>query len=146
MPNIASARKEEIVRLTRKELRGNTDSLKKTVASYRSEIASLKRRVEALERQAKKLAKGAPKPAPAPVDSAEGDASHRWSAKGFAKHRARLGLSAADYGKLLGASALSVYKWENGQVRPRAHYLPSISTVRKMGKREAVVRLGEIET
>jgi len=144
MPNIASALKEEIVRLTRKELRANTDSLKKTLASYRSKIAALELCVEALERQAKKLVKGTSKPAPA--QSAEVEPNHRWSARGFAKHRARLGLSAADYGKLLGASALSVYKWENGQVRPRAHYLPSISTVRKMGKREAVVRLGEIET
>lgn len=49
MPNIAQALKEEIARLARKELRANTDSLKRVVTTYRSEIAALKRRVEQLE-------------------------------------------------------------------------------------------------
>jgi DNA-binding transcriptional regulator YiaG len=115
MTNIASVLKDEITRLARKEMRGNTESLKKTVATYRSEIAALKRRVEALEREAKKTAKVVSKVMPEPL---EGNTSHRFSAKGFATHRQRLGLSAADYGRLLGVSGLSVYKWEGGQVRP----------------------------
>ncbi len=51
MPNIASVLKEEIARLVRKELRGETEGLKKTSSRYRSEIASLKRRIEAQEKQ-----------------------------------------------------------------------------------------------
>ena len=138
MANIAIAFKQEISRLARKELRSETESLKKAVAGYRSEIAALKRRMQALEAQQKRTARAIP------VKTAIGgeeDATLRFSAKGFAKHRQRLGLSAADYGKLLGVSGLSVYKWEGGKVRPRGSHLPAIAEVRKMGKREAARRL-----
>jgi DNA-binding transcriptional regulator YiaG len=38
---------------------------------------------------------------------------------GLKAHRTRLGLSAKDYGKLLGVSSLTVYNWENGKSKPR---------------------------
>ncbi len=141
MPNIASLLKEEITRLARKELKSNTESLKKAVSSYRAEIAALKRRVDTLERQAKKTAKVVSRVQP---EAPESDTRHRFSAKGLATHRQRLGLSAAEYGALLGVSALSVYKWEGGQVRPRASYLPAIAAVRGLGKREAAARLKQL--
>lgn len=142
MPNIAVALKEEIQRLARKELKANTESLKKAIATYRSEIAALKRRVDQLERQAKRTTKAVDRAVP--VEAAGSDTAHRWRAAGFAQHRKRLGLSAADTGKLLGVSALSVYKWESGQARPRAKYLPGIASLRAMGKREAAKRLEEL--
>src|SRR5689334_18240918 len=49
MPNIASAFKAEVIRLARKEIRGEIASLKKAVVACRSEIAALKRRTQALE-------------------------------------------------------------------------------------------------
>lgn len=142
MPNIAAILREEITRLARKELRSNTESLKKAVAGHRTEIAALKRRVDTLERQAKRTAKVVARAQPVPEKDA--DTKHRFSAKGLATHRKRLGLSAADYGTLLGVSPLSVYKWEGGQARPRASYLPAIAAVRSMGKREAAARLTEM--
>lgn len=142
MPNIASLLKEEITRLARKELRANTEALKKSVAAYRSQIAALKRRVEVLERQQKKMAKSS-QGVRQEVDETEGSAT-RWSAKGFASHRNRLGLSAADYGALVGVSALTVYKWEAGQVRPRQSHMPAIAAVRKLGKREALLKLEQL--
>jgi DNA-binding XRE family transcriptional regulator len=141
MPNIASILKEEIQRLARKELRANTENLKKAVATYRSEIAALKRRVEQLERQQKRTVKAI---SAAPQEAPDGETMHRWRAAGFAQHRKRLGLSAADAGKLIGVSALSVYKWESGQARPRAKYLPAIAALRGMGKRDAAKRLEEL--
>jgi DNA-binding transcriptional regulator YiaG len=142
MPNIASLLKEEITRLARKELRANTESLKKAVSTYRSEIAALKRRVDQLERQQKQTSKRIP--VPKTLEAPESDGQHRWRAAGFAQHRKRLGLSAADCGKLLGVSALTVYKWEGEQARPRAKYLPAIAALRGMGKREAAKRLEEL--
>jgi DNA-binding transcriptional regulator YiaG len=53
-------------------------------------------------------------------------------------------LSAADFSKLLGVSALSIYKWESGKTRPRQAQLAKIAAVRPMGKREAFAKLAEV--
>src|SRR3954447_3073720 len=139
MPNIASALKTEISRLARKELRVETDGSKKAIASYRHQLAEMKRRVQALEREVAKLRKQEGKSQP--KEEAESSPSLRFRPDGFAKHRQRLGLSAKDMGLLLNASALSVYKWEQGHARPRAKHLGAIAAVRKIGKREAQQRL-----
>ena len=36
--------------------------------------------------------------------------------------------------RLLGVSALSVYKWESGKTRPRAKQIEAIAALRGMGK------------
>lgn len=141
MPNIAAALKEEISRITRKELKSSADSLKKAGASYRSQIAALKRRVDELERLVKKGARAEP-PARDTADKG-GGSSLRFSAEGLKTHRQRLGLSAADAAKIMGVSALSVYKWEQGKSRPRSKQLKAIAVLRKMGKREAAARLAD---
>lgn len=145
MPNIATALKQEITRLARKEQKSNTDALKKALATYRSEIASLKRRVADLERGQKRVSKVVAKSTPE-ADANEGQASSnlRFRAAGFAQHRKRLGLSAREMGLLLDASPLSVYKWETGAAKPRAKHLAAIAGIRKMGKREAGKRLEEL--
>jgi DNA-binding transcriptional regulator YiaG len=138
MPNIATALKAEILRIARKAIRDETASLKKTIAPYRAEIAQLKRRALALEQQLGRMRKGAARAAPAP--DANGSA-HRFSAKGLAKNRQRLGLSAADFGALIGATGQSVYKWEEGKSRPREKNLAAIAAIRSIGKKEAQARL-----
>jgi len=50
-------------------------------------------------------------------------------------------LSAADYGKLVGVSGLTVYHWEHGKSRPRKAQLAGLVAVRGIGKREAVAKL-----
>ena len=62
--NIATALKSEMSRVARKELRGETQSLKTSSTQQRSDIASLKRRVLELERMVKHLAKLAGKSVP----------------------------------------------------------------------------------
>jgi len=142
MQNVASALKVEISRLARKELRSETASLKKAVATYRHEIAALKRKVAQLEKQVKRA------PRKTPVQSVNGaavsDEKLRFRAQGFAQHRGRLGLSAREMGLLLDASPLSVYKWETGKAKPRAKHLQAIAAIRKMGKREAAQRLEQL--
>ena len=87
------------------------------------------------------VGKAAPRAAAAPEgDEGEGG-GNRFSAKGLKSLRTRLGLSALDFGKLIGASALSVYKWEGGKSRPRAKYVASIAKVRGIGKKEAAALL-----
>jgi hypothetical protein len=58
MPNIATVLKAEIARVARKELRGETEALKKSNSQYRSQIADLKRRIGALEKLVKRASRG----------------------------------------------------------------------------------------
>ena len=140
MPNIATALKAEILRIARKAIRDETASLKRTIAPYRAEIAQLKRRARALEQQLGRVRKVTARAAPA-ADADAGESAHRFSAKGLAKNRQRLGLSAADFGTLIGASGQSVYKWEEGKSRPRQKNLAAIAAIRSLGKKEARARL-----
>jgi DNA-binding transcriptional regulator YiaG len=141
MPNIGSVLKSEMSRVARKELRTETQQLKKTVTQYRGQIAQLRRRLQALEAQVKRLARGGGRAVAAPAEEEDDSPSLRFSAKGLAAQRKRLGLSAASIARILGVSALSVYKWESGKTRPRARQLEAIAGLRKMGKREATARL-----
>jgi DNA-binding transcriptional regulator YiaG len=141
MPNIGSVLKSEISRVSRKEVRAETQALKKSVAQYRAQIADLKRRMQALEQQVKRLGKSATRVAAARDAGPQPEAPLRFSAKGLAAQRKRLGLSAAAVARLLGVSALSVYKWESGKTRPRPRQIEAIATLRGMGRREAARRL-----
>ena len=144
MPNIASVLKEEIARLVRRELRGETENLKKASTRYRSDIASLKRRIEALEKQISRLERMVPKKA-APVVDGESETKLRFKPQGVRAQRTRLGLSAAAMGALVGVSAQTIYNWEAGTTRPRAEQLAVIAAVRKMGKREVMARLDQMQ-
>lgn len=143
MTNLASVLKTEIARVARKELRAETESLKKTVAAQRSEIATLKRRTFQLEKALKTLMRSADKPVRAAVPpEEEGDAGQfRFRASGMASNRKRLGLSADDFGLLVGASGQSVYLWEGGKTKPRPQNLAAIAALRGLGKRDVAARL-----
>lgn len=146
MANLASVLKAEVARLARKELRSETESLKKTVSAQRSEIAALKRRILETEKALKGLARASARsaasapPAGAPENEADGS-TFRFRAKGMASNRKRLGLSAEDFGLLVGTSGQAVYHWEAGKSKPRAKNLAAIAALRTIGKREVAARL-----
>ena len=136
MPNIAAILKSEISRVARKEVRAETSGLKKSVTTHRRDIAALKRRTQALEQQLRQSAKAAPRTSPlAAEDGAE--VAQRFSAKGLASQRKRLGLSAPSCGLLLGTSAQSIYNWEQGKSRPLKRHLAAIAALKTLGKKEA---------
>jgi DNA-binding transcriptional regulator YiaG len=141
MPNLASAFKAEIARIARKEVRAETDALRKASSRYRAELAGLKRSIQALEQQRKRLSRASTATSRAAADSSEEQPSFRFRAKGLAKHRQRLGLSAEALGKLLGVSGQTIYYWEAGKARPRAAQMPAIAALRKLGKRTALAVL-----
>ena len=143
MPNIAAVLKEEIARLARKEMRSETELLKKASAHYRSDIAALKRRIAHLEKQVALLSKKTARNAPDKNPPEEG-VRVRFTAKGLRTLRQRLELSAAELGTLLGVSAQTVYNWEAESTRPRAQQVSAIAAIRGLGKREAAARLQEI--
>lgn len=135
MANVASVLKEEIIRLARKELRSETEKLKKASAQYRSEIAALKRRSVELEKQVSRLEKGATKNVEVKTEP-EGTARARFTAKGFKTLRQRLGLTAEVIASLLGVSAQTIYNWEAGNSSPREQQMVRIVMLRGIGKRE----------
>lgn len=142
MANFASLLKSEISRMARKEIRAETQTLKKASVQYRTDIAALKRRIVEQDRLISKLRKG--KPAASVIETSEESPQLRFRAAGFAALRKKLGLSAADMGKLLGVTLQTIYHWEKGQSRPRSSQMPSIASVRKLGKRGAAARLAEL--
>ena len=116
MPNLAAVLKAEVVRLARREIRAHVDGLKRSANCYRSEISALKKRVAEIEKQVARAERAATRRAPAAATEEGSDASGaplRLRAAGMAANRQRLGLSAADFGKLVGATGQSVYLWES---------------------------------
>jgi DNA-binding transcriptional regulator YiaG len=144
MPNIASVLKGEILRLARKEARSETSTLKKASAQYRRDIAQLKRQVAELQRKIAPLQKQVLKSAP--PQAAQVEAEHvRFTAKGLRSQRQRLGLSAANFGKLIGVTGQTVYSWEQETSRPRQEQVAKIASLRSLGKREAQARLEQLK-
>ncbi len=140
MPNVATVLKSEISRLARKEVRGSIEGLRKASAQYQKTIADLKRRLSELERKVasveKAVSRGIPSGAPE-----QAVAVGKFFAKGLHSHRKRLKLSATEYGKLIGVTGQTIYRWENRRGRPRQHQMTSLLEVRRMGRREANARL-----
>jgi DNA-binding transcriptional regulator YiaG len=111
------------------------------VALYRREIAALKRqareqakKISILESQAR-TGSDAPQTSNGDLDGA------RFSARSVKAQRRKTGLSAADYAKLVGVSALTVYNWEQAKSKPRKEQLASLVAVRGLGKRQALAKL-----
>ena len=143
MPNIASALKEEITRLARKEARAHVEALKKASNQYRRDIAELKRQVAKLAQHATRADKVAAR-ATANTTTEAQSVKVRFVPKGLRSQRARLGLSAAEYAKLAGVTQQSIYNWESGTTRPRAEQIPRLASLRALGIREARARLDAI--
>ena len=144
MPNVATVLKDEIRRLAKKEIKADVGTTKQAVARFRSDIANLKRMLGQQEREIKILKKELQKQGQASAKE-EPLENVRFSARSVKAQRSRLGLSAADYGKLLGVTGLTVYNWEHGTSRPRKAQLAALVAVRGIGKREAMARLADLK-
>jgi DNA-binding transcriptional regulator YiaG len=142
MTSLASLLKAEITRLARKEVRTLVEPLRKANAKQRQEIAGLKRQLTEQQRLISALKRSTGK---APASSPDTEVTiARFSTKGLKSLRVRLGLSAADFGKLIGVSGQSVYNWELGKTTPRASQKAAIAGVRSLGKRAARDRLDSL--
>jgi DNA-binding transcriptional regulator YiaG len=141
MTDLANALKAEISRLARKELRAQLEPLKRSTAQSKAQLAVLREEVSALKKQIRSLEK----PVRHLTDKSsevERKSRQRFTAKGFATMRGRLGLSYAEMGRLIGASDQSVRKWEDGAAVPRSKYQQAIFKLRGVGKRMIAERLG----
>ena len=143
MPNIAVTFRQEITRLARREIRSQTQGLRKASAQFRRDIAELKRHASELKSEVALLERRVGKHV-APQATEPDQAKIRFAAKSVISQRRRLGISAADYGKLIGVTGHTIYKWEHGTSRPRRAQLSALASVRRLGKTEALARLEQM--
>jgi DNA-binding transcriptional regulator YiaG len=141
MPNIAAVLKDEIRRLAKKEIKAEIGTTKNAVVQYRRDIARLKRLVQAQQKEITFLKAQEQKRIGQRPTAEEPIENVRFSARSVKSQRTRLKLSAEDYAKLIGVSALSVYKWEHGKARPRKAQLAALVAARKLVRREAIKKL-----
>lgn len=140
MPNIAAVLKDEIRRLARKEIKGQMQVTKKVTAQSRREIAALKKQLTQQQKKLKSLQTQLNRQLGSQESSQPKDGI-RFSARSVKAQRKRLGLSAQDYGRLIGVTGLTIYNWEQGKSRPRQQQLAAFVEVRGIGKREAAKKL-----
>ncbi len=144
MPNVAVVLKQEIARLARREIRSQTRGLRKAATQGRRDIAELKRQASKLQGVIARLERQLRKGGAPEASETNGETVVRFKAQGVRAQRRRLGVSAAEYAKLLGVTAHTVYKWEHGAARPRKRLLSTLAALRTLGKREAAARLSEL--
>ena len=143
MANLAAVLKSEIRRLARSEAREVTAVSRRAAAQHRRDIADLKRKVAALERKVALLEKRTWREVEPAAGAADAE-NLRFSAKGLASRRKKLGLSGPDYAKLVGVSTQTLYNWEQGRSKPRKEQLAKLAAMRSLSKREAMARLEQL--
>ena len=163
MATLVNVLKEEIVRLARKEIRKHAAEAAKLTTQVERDVTALKRQVQDLQRklsapqtqdgpkQTTSKKTGSKKTAAksrtgkaagaASTPAAQQSARTPFSSAGLKASRERVGLSADNYGKLIGVSGLSIYNWESGKARPRESNIAALMTIKGIGKREAAKRL-----
>jgi DNA-binding transcriptional regulator YiaG len=140
--------KAEISRISRKEAKSLVNPVRRAAVGLRSAVATLRKQVSLLLSQSKQQQTAVARiekaqPAPAPTEEQRG-----WiSGKGVRSLRNRLSLSQADFAKLIGVSAMTVYQWEkkSGMIKFRGGTKAKVFAVRDIGARDAKARLAEMD-
>jgi DNA-binding transcriptional regulator YiaG len=141
MPNIATVLKDEIRRLAKREIKAVTHSTRQAVAQHRRDIAMLKRLVRVQQKEIRFLKAQESTRLNQATSTETPGKGVRFSARSVRAQRQRLGLSAEDFGKLVGVSGLTIYNWEHGKTRPKKDRLGAFFALRHVGKREAAKKL-----
>jgi DNA-binding transcriptional regulator YiaG len=143
MANIGTVLKEEISRLSRREIRKQVEPLRKASATYRRDIAALKRQIQELQRRIGAVSKRSRQQS----ENSEGASARplRFVAKGLTSLRTRLGLSAPELALLMSVSSQSIYNWEQKKSVPRKEQVAILATLRTLGKREARARVESLQ-
>ena len=136
MSNLSQAIKEEIVRLSRKEVKAAVNPVRKANFTLKLAVAELKRKVFALESANKGLRK-AVKPAVEQVAPEEIEKA-RFTARTIKKLREKLGASQDAFAKFLGMSSQAIHAMEHkvGRLRFRGGTLEGLLKARKLKKRD----------
>jgi DNA-binding XRE family transcriptional regulator len=149
MPDLNKPIREEITRLTRKELKDALQSQHKINSALKKSLAAVKAECAELRREVKAIHKCLPKAPPvAKTPEVADDKLNRFrpTSKTVKQLRAKLGVSQNDFAKLLNVSLPCVRLWEQkeGPLQLRGKTKASLFALRTVGKREAKARLSEL--
>ena len=141
MSNLSQILKAEIIRISRREIKGPIRFLRSANFALKKTVAELRKKVAALEAENKRFSEKMPEAAPSP-DVAQ---KARITANGIKILRTKLGLSQSAFGTLLGISSQAVLKMEkkSGRLKLRTATLSNLLSIRGLGKREVRRRLAE---
>lgn len=143
--NVMKVLKAEIVRLARKEIKGELASVKKAGAAQRRAVADFRRQIAVLQKELTGLKRALPARANALPAKAEPEGRFWITGKGVKNLRQRLGTTQAELAKLVGVSAQSVVKWEAhpGKINLRKAAAGKLQEIRGLGKRAVAGLLGK---
>ena len=144
MSNVMKELKSEISRLARKEAKQVVTPVQKASANYRALFAGLRRKVDAIQKELLALRRAVPGPGAA-IQAKAAPVGRFWiSGKGVKTLRKRMGLTQAQFGKLVGVSLPTVVNWEGiqGKVNLRKAAAGKLQGLRGIGKRQAAEMLG----
>jgi DNA-binding transcriptional regulator YiaG len=148
MANIAKVLRDEFQRVAKRQVRTELNPLKRDNVRLKKSVAELRRQVAALERTSRELVKVVTPvmAAKEAEDATQNAAKLRPTSKSLKRLRARLGLTQAQFGQLLGVSGQAVVQWASreGRVRMRTTTLAALARIQNVGKREARRRLEEM--
>jgi DNA-binding transcriptional regulator YiaG len=110
MANVGKILKDEIARISRKEIKTAIGSLGKSNINLKKIVADLKKRVASLEKENKRLITEAKRTKPESIQKPSEELEKtRFTSKGIRSLRNRLHLTQADFAKLVGATPHAVY-------------------------------------
>lgn len=149
MANMAQLLKEEIRRIARREVKAQTAKLKRDVVKVKKTNVVLRRVVAQLKKDNELLMSSEKRRQAVPATVVPEDAkSARITAKGIRAMRRKLGLSQADFAKLVGVSTVAVGIWEKkgkGALRLRDKPRAAVLALRGVGAREAKRRVEMVD-
>lgn len=141
MPNVAQVLKEEISRVSRKEIRNVCDPMRKQVLTLRRTVRNQQAALERLERALSKMVAQTATDTGTALYATTGEEEStraRVTSASIKRHRLRLNLSQAELSELLSVSTNTIVRWEKGMSSPRAHHRTALLRVRDMGRRDVV--------
>jgi DNA-binding transcriptional regulator YiaG len=148
MPDLNKPIREEITRLTRKELKDALQNQKKTNIALKKSLAAVKAECAELSREVKAIQKLLPKTTSVEKTPEVADDKlkrFRPTSKMVKQLRAKLGVSQDNFAKLVNVSLSCVRAWERkeGPLQLRDKTKASLFALRTVDKREAQARLSE---
>ena len=145
MSNVMKELKSEIVRLSRKEIKKELATPRKSIVVQRGLIADLRRQVNAMQKELNALKKAVPAPDKAVLEKTKPEGRFWITGKGVKAMRKKTGLTQEKFGKLVGVSVPTVVNWEKakGKLNLRKAAAGALQGLRGKGKREVAEMLGK---